>query len=74
MSKFRNDITHNYLPGHIRESVRKHSEDDMSFGGGTYTPSKEIVDNVFASAGLFREALEAIRAECANHPRTVTAI
>jgi hypothetical protein len=61
MREFRHNITHNHLPGHIGSSVRKVSKNMITFGGGSYTPSAHIKDNVICSINLFAETLLAIK-------------
>jgi Cthe_2314-like HEPN len=61
MQDFRHGITHNHLPGHIGSSVRRVSENHITFGGGDYTPSAQIQKSVVKSLGLFAETLKAIR-------------
>jgi Cthe_2314-like HEPN len=61
MREFRHNITHNHLPGHIGSSARRVSKNLVTFGGGSYTPSAQIKDNVIKSLDLFAETLEAIK-------------
>jgi len=65
MSKFRHDATHNHLPGHIGSSVRRVSKNHVTSGGGSYTPSAQIKDNVIKSLNLFAETLGAIKEQSA---------
>ena len=63
MREFRHNITHNHLPGHIGSSVRRVSKNHVTFGGGSYTPSAQIKDNVIISLDLFSQTLEAIKVQ-----------
>jgi Cthe_2314-like HEPN len=63
--EFRHNITHNHLPGHIGSSVRRVSKNKVTFGGGSYTPSAQINDNVIKSLDLFAETLRAIKEQSA---------
>ena len=65
MREFRHSVTHNHLPGHISSSVRRVSANLVTFGGGSYTPSAQIKDNVIKSLDLFAQALEAIKEQTA---------
>jgi Cthe_2314-like HEPN len=65
MREFRHSITHNHLPGHIGSIVRRVSKKHITGGGGSYTPSAQIKDNVIKSLDLFAEALEAIKEQSA---------
>jgi hypothetical protein len=55
MQDFRHTITHNHLPGPIGSSVRRISDNEMTFGGGSYTPSAEIQANIIQALNLFAE-------------------
>jgi hypothetical protein len=65
MREFRHSITHNHLLGHIGSTVRRVSKNHVTFGGGSYTPSAQIKDNVIKSLDLFAETLEAIKEQSA---------
>lgn len=66
MREFRHSSTHNHLVGHIGSTVRKVSNNHVTFGGGSYTPSADIKDNIIKSLDLFAETLEAIKEQSAN--------
>ena len=61
MRELRDNVTHNHLPGDIGSSVRRVSKTHITFGGGDYTPSAIIKENVSKSLDLFAEALNAIK-------------
>ncbi len=61
MQDFRHTITHNHLPGHIGSSVRRISDNEMTFGGGSYTPSAKIQANIIQALNLFAKTLKVIR-------------
>jgi hypothetical protein len=63
MRELRHNITHNQLPGHIGSSVRRVSKSMVTFGGGSYTPSAKIKENMVSSLDLFAETLEAIKVQ-----------
>lgn len=65
MRQFRHSVTHNHLPGHIGSWVRRVSANEVTFGGGSYTPSVQIKDNVIKSLDLFAQTLEAIKEQTA---------
>lgn len=60
MRELRHNITHNHLPGHIGSTVRRVSKNMVTFGGGSYTPSALIKENMSRSLDLFAETLKAI--------------
>jgi len=59
--KFRNDITHNFLPNSLGSTVRMPKENMMTGGGANYTPSTEFKENVVNVLELFAETLESIK-------------
>lgn len=61
MKDFRHSITHNELLGHIGSMIGRPSPKQVTFGTGSYTPSKQIKDNAVKSLDLFAAAIEAIR-------------
>jgi Cthe_2314-like HEPN len=65
MREFRHNITHNHLLGHIGSSVRKVSKNHITFGGGSYTPSAQVKENMAKSLDLLVETLEAIKEQSA---------
>lgn len=64
--ELRNTITHNYLPNIIGSTVRQiktQSGTMITGGGGSYTPSATIKENVVKALSLFAETLESVKTQ-----------
>jgi Cthe_2314-like HEPN len=60
--QLRHEVTHNYLPHSIGPTVTKSAAGNVThFGVGSYTPSKEIEENVLKMLDLLRRAVEACK-------------
>lgn len=72
MQKFRNSITHNELLGHIGSMIGRPSANEVTFGTGGYTPSKQIKDNAGKSLDLFRSVIGVLKGQKPGPPFTPT--
>jgi len=63
--KFRNSVTHNFLPNSLGSDVQMPTENLMTFGDRTYIPSAAFKANVIEALNLFADTLEVIKAEVA---------
>lgn len=59
--RLRHDITHNYLPGSVGSGIKRPSNNTITYGVGSYTPSKKIKDNVIKAIGLLVKTLDYIK-------------
>lgn len=59
--ELRNDITHNYPPSTIDSGIKRESEHKISFGVGSYTPSKDFYENILISLDLLAKTLDCVK-------------
>lgn len=62
-NEIRNNVTHNFLPGHQDSGIAKSSKNKITLGVGKYTPSTTIKSNVAKALELFEKTLEHVKTQ-----------